>query len=332
MTASRSTSTQYGACKECYVVAVQFPGSVNLLNPGSSTPPTVDAIRFAANNSAWIDAQTNSWGPIIPGYDPTGQAGLLVTGPELARAVEEVSSKHLAFWASGNGAAFRGGVAGHPTLLAPHMTPSAIIVGGMDSGYFNAWPGFPAHIVSDSCNSWAAHSNSTTSSADNVGGGTSGATPYAAGGAVRILMEARAVLGDTRTGVRTEGVVAEAPPGATLPGSGPLTDGKLTLQEWRDLTFKTADPRPARAFEDGSVCDSPLNAPYNTTPVKWGSIPRQVPAFMYLGYGAVDRGSMQLAFRVLRGKQDMPDRTVEDTYFAADHQVRTVSYEVWSRP
>ncbi|HEX9891165.1 MAG TPA: S8 family serine peptidase, partial [Actinomycetota bacterium] len=332
MTASRATATEYGACKECYVVAVQFPTSIPIITPGSSTQPAVNAITWAADNASWIDGQTNSWGPFAPAWDPTGAAGLLTANPQLVRAVEEVSSTHAAFWASGNGAAFRGGVAGHPTLLAPHMTPSALMVGGMDSGYINTWPGFPPHVVSDSCDSWAAHHTSTTTSAENVGGGTSGATPFAAGGAVRILMEARRILGDQETGVGTSGVVAQAAPGVETPASGPLTDGQLTLQEWKDVTFKTASSRPVREFEDGSVCDQPLDAPYNTTPVKWASVHRQVPAFLYLGYGAVDRGSMQQAFRVLRGQEDMPDRTVEDAYFAADRQARTVTYEVWSRP
>ncbi|MFN2593501.1 MAG: S8 family serine peptidase [Actinomycetota bacterium] len=156
MTSSRATSVDYGACPECRTVMVQFPTSINLLSPGGSTAPAISAIKWAANNAGWIDAQSNSWGPLVPVWDPTGQVGLVGANPELVRAVEEVSKKHLAFWASGNGAAFRGGAVGHPTLLSPHLTPSAIIVGGDDSGYMSTWPGFPPDVVSDSCDSWAA--------------------------------------------------------------------------------------------------------------------------------------------------------------------------------
>jgi len=326
MTASRTAGNTYGACRECRVVAVQFPTSIPLINPASSTGPAVQAIRFAADNAAWIDAQSNSWGPFAPLWDPTGTAGLLTANPEIVRAVEETAQKHAAFWASGNGAAFRGGVAGHPTLLAPHMTPSAIIVGGMDSGYVNTWPGFPPHVISDSCDSWAAQHRTTTGENGSVGGGTSGATPFAAGGAARILMEARGILGDTRTGVEDD-VVAEGPAG--LVASGPLADGELTLAEWKDLVFKTATARPVRQFEDGNVCDQPLDAPYNTTPLKWASLPKDVPAVLYIGYGAVDDQSQRRAFQVLHAERDMPDRTVEDAYFTADKAAREVLLNVW---
>ena len=98
------------------------------------------------------------------------------------------------FWATGNGAATRGGVLGHPTIIDPRMTaPSIVMVGGHDSGYVNTWPDFPPHVVSDSCNCWGAYHQSLDESADTVGSGTSSATPFAAGGAARILQEARAI-------------------------------------------------------------------------------------------------------------------------------------------
>src|SRR5688572_8805840 len=64
MVASRGTSSEYGACKavDCRVVMIQFPGSVNLVNPGPSNEPTIAAVKWAADNSDWIDAQSNSWG------------------------------------------------------------------------------------------------------------------------------------------------------------------------------------------------------------------------------------------------------------------------------
>jgi hypothetical protein len=314
MTASRAASSSYGACRTCLVVSAQFPTSVSLLSPADSTHQVVSAVKWMAANAGWIDAQSNSWGPVAPVYDPTGQAGLLAANKELDNAVEEVSKKHLAFWASGNGAAFRYGVVGHPTLLAPHLGPSAIIVGGDDSGYVATWPGFSPHVVSDGCNSWAANYQTTNSSADTVGSGTSAATPYVAGGAVQILMEARRILGDTRTGVRGD-VVASG----RKTKSGPLADGKLTLAEWRDVVFKTADPRPKATHDDGPTCGT---GEYGPIPVKWSDVPASFPEYTLIGYGGVDVGSVALAGRVLRGDAPLPDRAATDQWFAYDRQVR----------
>ena len=327
MTASRMGSVEYGACRECLIVAVQDPLSISLTNPSSDTPRVIKAIRFAADNAHWIDAQSNSWGPFVPGWDPSGQAGLLTSNPALVRAVEEVSQKHAAFWASGNGALFRFGVLGHPTLLAPHFAPSAIMVGGMDSGYVNTWPGFSPHVISDSCNSWAAHNDSTSDSAEDVGGGTSGATPFAAGGAARLLMEARFILGDAETGVQ-EGVVARGPAG--LVPSGPLADGVFTVAEWKDVTFKTATRRPKRQYEDGSVCSGGVL--YDATPVRWEDIPDAYPEFLQIGYGAVDNEARRLGISVLHGSAPMPNRALTDAYFAVDHEARAALHQVFRGP
>ncbi len=326
MTASRATSTEYGACRDCRVVAVQFPTAIPLVGAASSTDHAVAAIEWAASNAGWIDAQSNSWGPFLPVWEPTGQAGLITSNPKLVRAVEEVSSKHLAFWASGNGALFRFGVAGHPTPLAPHLAPSAIVVGGHDSGYVNTWPGFPAHVVSDSCNSWAAFPHEVDKSAENVGSGTSAATPFAAGGAIRILLEARRILGDDDTGV-AKGVVARGPRG--LVEAGPLADGELTLEEWKTVLFKTASPRPKGQFEDGPPCPTGL---YGPTPVKWVDVPENYPEYLHIGYGAVDDAALKQAFGVLRGRLELPDRSSTDEYFANEGRVRGQLHEVFNKP
>jgi hypothetical protein len=328
MTASRATSTQYGACHQCRVVSVQFPNAVPILDPSSTMPATIDSIEWAAKNSGWIDAQSNSWGPIVPGYDPTGQAGLFTANKDLIKAVEEVSKKHLAFWASGNGAAFRFGALGHPTLLSPHLAPHAISVGGVDSGYMTAWSGFPPNVVSDDCNSWGAYRDKLDESADTVGSGTSSATPFAAGGATRILLDARSILGDRTTGVHG-GVVARGPKGAVK--SGPLADGKFTLDEWKRLTFVTASPRPEAHFEDGSAC-GPTSAPYSPQPVKWSDVPAGFPEYLDIGYGAVDADSFALADKILRGSADAPDRAATDAYFEQDHAIRQQLYDAYTTP
>jgi hypothetical protein len=322
MTASRAASNEYGACSECRVVAVQF--SLNALNKQDA----MDSIGWAAKNAAWIDAQSNSWGPLLPAWEPTGAGQLTTANPEVVRKVEEVSRAHLAFWASGNGAAFRFGAAGHPTLLSPHMTPSALIVGGHDSGYVAAWPGFPPHVVSDACSSWAAYHDQMEKSAEDVGGGTSAATPFAAGGAVQILLEARRILGDDETGIDGK-VVAQGKSGRVV--NGPLADGKLTLAEWRRVLLVTATPRPRGQDEDGPPCGA-TSTPYNATPVKWTDVPAGYPEYLQIGYGSVDDDSLKLAFSVLAGRTDLPDRSATDRFFEQDRMLRETLYEVWSKP
>ena len=319
MTASRAAGTGYGACPDCRVVAVHFSALA------SRAKEAVDSVKWTTANAEWIDLQSNSWMPLAPAWVPTGAGNQLYTAtPELVRTVEASGRAHLSFWASGNGVAYRGGVLGHPTPLAPTLTPSVLAVGGHDSGQVNTWPGFPAHVVSDSCASWAATSTSTREWGERVGGGTSAATPYAAGGAGATLIEARRLLGDTRTGVH-DGVVARGRRGAVK--SGPLADGTFTTAEWRDVLLKTATRRPAKQVDDGPTCTGANLMP---TPVRWVDVPADYPEYVHIGYGAVDRPARALAASVLRGSKPLPDRAATDEYFAADHQVRQASYEVWS--
>ncbi len=324
MVASRGAGAGYGACEDCLIVAVQTPMSASF--GVGYQPPEIDAVEWLGENATWIDAQSNSWGPIAPGYDPTSSTNLLVTSQRLVEAVEASAQRHLAFWASMNGTAYRAGVVGHPTALAPHLTPSAISVGGHDSGYVAVWPGWWPHIVSDACDAWAAHDDSITKSDDDVAGGTSGATPFAAGGAARILLEARRILEDASTGV-ADGVVARGEPG--LVSDGPLADGEFTLAEWRSVTFATATPRPKAQFEDGPGCGL-TSAPYNHTGVKWENVPAAYPEYIHIGYGAVDRVAMSLAFDVLAGSASLPDRSATDAFFELDDTGRRTLHDVWT--
>lgn len=323
MTASRAAGNTYGACRACRVVAIQFSASA------LQAKEALDSVRWAAENAGWIDAQSNSWGPFLPAWVPTSAGNQLFTGNgELSRTVEASGRAHLSLWASGNGAAFRFGGVGHPTLLSPHLTPSVLSVGGIDSGQVNTWAGFPPHVVSDSCSSWAAHHQRTTvdESDQEIGGGTSAATPFAAGGAGALLVEARRLLRETRTGVRGDKVAVGR---RNAVRSGPLADGVLTLAEWRAVLQATATRRPVRQYEDGPPCEV-TRAPYSPTPVQWQQVPDSYPEYVHIGYGAVDRPSLALGAEVLRGLKPMPDRAATDAYFRYDHQARTASYQVWS--
>ena len=141
-----------------------------------------------------------------------------------------------------------------------------------------------------------------------------------------ILLEARRILGEARTGVRDD-VVATGRRGRVP--DGPLADGKLTLEEWKELTFKTATPRPQAQEEDG-----PPGPPgfYGPTPLRWSEVPEGYPEFLHIGYGAIDSESWALARRVLRGKEAMPERTATDEYFARDRQIRETTHPIFRGP
>lgn len=322
MTASRAVGSAHGGCPRCRVVSVEFQTGYGLDNSQHATTSAIRSLDWLADNAGWIDVESNSWGP-PPVWDPSGEAGLFATSPQLARSVERAAQAHLAFWSSGNGVARIFGVAGHPTVATAHHTPSALVVGGHDSGQVLAWPGFTPHVVSDACDSWGATHRSTREERDDVAGGTSAAAPYAAASAAAQLLHARELLGDRRTGVRS-GVVA----GGRARGvrSGPLADGRLTRAEWRTLVLATATARPARHSDDGEPCLDPL---YLTSPVRWRDVPAAAPAYPLIGYGAVDEESVDLARRVLSGAGPLPVRPDEDRYFQVYGTAQSAAHSVY---
>ncbi|HYH28547.1 MAG TPA: S8/S53 family peptidase [Actinomycetota bacterium] len=318
MVASKGASKEYGACKECRIVAVQIPHVPHTAN--------IDALRWTADQP-WVDLQSNSWASLVPLYDPTATTSRRLASPALVRAAEETAQKIPSFWATMNGAMYQGGTLGHPSALAPHLGPSIIAVGAHDSGYVTPWAGSGAHLASDGCDSWAASHMSTTISADTIGFGTSAATPFVAGGAANLMLESRRLLAkDLRTGVRPGGVLATGPPG--LIASGPLADGVLTVPEMREILLKTATERPTGTdVEDGPSCGIRPNLPqHQTLPVRWDELPEQFPEYAFIGYGAVDRAAMARGSQVLRGAAAIPDRADTDRYFVADAQVRSAKY------
>lgn len=90
MVASRAAGRGYGACQECLIVSVQGFNS--------------DVLDWTGANSRWIDLQSNSWGPVLPLWEPTSaQKYPWVGSPELVRSIERAARRHRAFWSSGNG-------------------------------------------------------------------------------------------------------------------------------------------------------------------------------------------------------------------------------------
>lgn len=322
MTASLAAGRTTGACPGCPLVMAQLGGG------------NIEAVRWLGAQARWMDVEPHSWGPVVPLWTPSTEPvvhdGSAVNNPTFVRAVETSAQQHLAFWASGNGVATRGGVLGHPSQVDAHLTPSVLVVGGHDSGRVVAWSGAPPHLAGDVCVDSASHSS--LRSVGPVGGpGTSAATPHVAAGAARLLREARRLLRDPSTGVRGTGPDAVVARGrAGLLRRGPLADGRLTMAEWRRVLLTTATARPAASADDARVCDHNWG-PYGATPLLWEDLPEQVPEHLSIGYGAVDSPAWTRGVAVLRGELELPARTRTDDYFARDDQVRRAAYEVFSR-
>ena len=326
MTASRAVSRTRGACPGCPLVMAQLGGGNR----------NVDAVRWLGGQAPWLDVESHSWGPLVPLWAPSTEPVLhdehagAVSTPAFVRAVETSAQQHLAFWSSGNGVASHGGVLGHPSQADARLTPSVLSVGGHDSGRVVAWSGSPPHLAADVCVESAVH-NSLDEQGPVGGPGTSAATPYVAGNAARLLREARGLLRDPSTGVRgtgQEAVVARGRPGIVR--RGPLSDGRLTMGEWRRVLLATATTRPAASADDARVCDHNWG-PYGATPLLWKDLPEQFPEHVNIGYGAVDPPAWTRGVAVLRGKVDLPVRTRTDEFFARDDQLRRAAYQVFSR-
>ena len=322
MTASRAVATGYGACPQCRIVEVQaVKDGFGLLTVRDDAEMARRGVEWAGANSGWIDAQSNSWGPPLP-YDPTGQTGILSGSGALARTVEAASQRQLAFFASGNGAANLNAPPPRPTLGYAQVTPSALIVGGEDSGHALTWPNVPVHVAQDACDNWGASSTSLTESTPTTGGGTSSATPYVAASAVRELIEARRLLGDRRTGIHGD-VAAAGRPHAVA--RGPLADGTLTLSEWRNVLLKTATSRPVEQPSDGPTCSGTAGLG-----PAWADVPASFPEYLLIGYGVVDGPARALAAKVLAGAAALPDRTDTDRFFSVYATAAQAAYKGFS--
>lgn len=305
MTASRAAGNAYSLCPECRIVAVQgFSGA---------------AVTWASEQP-WIDAQSNSWSPAIVFQQADNVP--LFGEPGLTGAFEDAATRHLVFGSAGNGVAGKLGVVGHPSFTRSTSGPRGVVsVGGHDNGDVILWSGSWPHVAADACDNWAAVGDTLDEYDAREGGGTSSASPYAAGEAARIVLEARRILGE-HTAIEG-GVLVGAGGGMLMVdlGDSPLQDGGLTLEEVKTLLMKTATPRPVKTEHDGESCGMGA-APYNTYPVAWSSIPEGAPRYPLVGYGQVSVDSLGLALQVLRGEAAMPDRADDDAWHARAETLR----------
>ena len=300
MTASRAAGNAYSLCPECRVVAVQ-----------GFTPESVTW----ASEQPWIDVQTNSWSPAIV-FQQADRAPLLGM-PGLTEAFESAAARHAVFGSAGNGVMGKLGVLGHPSFTRSTSGPRGVVsVGGHDNGEVVLWTGSWPHVAADACDNWAAVGDTLDEYDPREGGGTSSASPYAAGEAGRLVLEARRALGG---GARGEEGVLVSGGNATPPAEGPLADGDLTVAELQQVLFKTAVAVPVKTEHDGERCAPGL---YATYPVQWTQLPAGAPRYPFLGYGQISVDSLAAALPVVRGEAPLPERPVEDEWHARAEAMR----------
>ena len=309
MTASRAAGAPDSLAPTARIVAIEGLGA--------------RSVEWAAEQG-WIDVQSNSWVSLVPPPLPSGTTDAFASS----------SKSMLTLAASGNGTAFLAGFAPTPTYALSTAPPGVVIVGGHDNGKMTLWAGAPPHIVADAYAGRTATRSDDPMKPDPIACCTSAASPYAAGGATAIVLEARRLLGDKTPGTK-DGLVACGRP---LP-KGPLKDGMFTLDELKSVMFHTAQPHPGEGKDDGDVHwagdprppdrieygpgANPFCFGCTTTPVPWQAIPAAGDAtYPFLGYGGINESSVMLAVEVLAGKVPLPQRAGADAQYAADQALR----------
>ncbi|HEX2196783.1 MAG TPA: S8/S53 family peptidase, partial [Actinomycetota bacterium] len=315
MTASRAAGSPSSLAPSARIVAIEGLGA--------------QSVRWAADQG-WIDVQSNSWINLVPPPVPSGTT----------EAFSDAAARMLTLAASGNGTAYLAGAAPTPTYLLSTAPPGVVLVGGHDNGKTTLWAGSPPHVVADAYAGMTAIARSVEEMrADPIACCTSAASPYAAGGAIAIVTEARRLLRSTFTGVR-DGNVACGRPG--LVAKGPLADGAFTLDELKDVFLHSAEALPSEGRDDGDVHwageprppdhvefgpgGNPFCVGCTTTPVAWKTLPAAADAYAFVGYGGVNEHSVAAAFEVLRGEAELPERPQADAQYEQDQALRATVF------
>jgi hypothetical protein len=284
------------------------------------------SVKWAADQG-WIDVQSNSWTDLVP-----FPANTLIdtTYSDVAYA----TTRTLTFFATGNGIGGALGYAPHPTYALATAPAGVVLVGAHDNGKVTFWSGSPPHVLADGYGGWMATNDSMDAyRPDSVACCTSAAAPYAAGGAAKIILAARTILGSSQVGIH-DGVVATGTPTE----NGPLADGILTLDEVRRILFHTAEAAVTEDRDDGllqwtgeprapdQLDRGPAANPYcngcNTLPIGWSQVPPGTPAYVLQGFGAINVRSTDLAVQVLQGLVAEPSRADVDAFYEADQSLR----------
>lgn len=307
--ASVAAGQWYGSNPDALIVMVEGLG-MNGVNWAASQP--------------WIDVISNSWGPGLPGRaeppsdmsatrDATrrGQSVMFSAGNGLRN-----TNSSTVPWGSADPCDCK--IPGHnSTFTSNGSGPSWHLTIGAASpvnGQAHWWHGIPPDAISFGSKWRAADAFGVTREDNRDFGGTSCATPITAGVLSSVILAAREVLGDTVSGQRPDGVVAQAADGADLPDQGPLADGALTRTEAEELAIKSAEP---------------VEFDPETFPWDYAVDPTTSAYFVQQGYGLVDAASRDRAMEALLGETPLRDRPNADAWMG---QVDAASDAVWGAP
>ncbi|MGW2563660.1 S8 family serine peptidase [Streptomyces sp. NPDC001514] len=251
-----------------------------------------------ATTYPWVDITSHSFGYI--GGAPVGP---VLSGEEVTKGAAERGQTVLFAAGNGVGNAFDVPVSTwHSDQTGPDWN---ITVGALrrDSGRAVVGDGIPVHLSSWGIGSLPSACHTGVLCQDQFSG-TSAATPYTAGVFGTTLQRVREAIGDTRPGLKAGQVVAE---GTALDGSVYLQDGRITRGELREAVLKNAFPL---GEDDLPSASWPLASPHTA-----GNV-------LFEGYGAATPETARRATDVLLGRALLPERPVEDDYFAADRAIR----------
>ena len=315
MTASRAAGAPSSLAPGARIVAIEGLGA--------------KSVEWAADQG-WIDVQSNSWINLVPPPAPSSTT----------EAFSDAAARMLTLAASGNGTAYIAGAAPTPTYLLSTAPPGVILVGAHDNGKMTLWSGSPPHVVADGYAGETAIARSIEAMRpDPIACCTSAASPYAAGGAIALIIEARRLLRSDGTGTQG-GIVACGRPGAVP--KGPLADGVFTLAELRDVFLHTAETLPSEGRDDGAVHwagdprppdhieNGPGANPFcvgcTTMPLAWKALPESADASALVGYGGINEHSVAAGYAVLRGEEEVPARPSADAQYERDQQLRATVF------
>ncbi|HLE47067.1 MAG TPA: PKD domain-containing protein [Candidatus Thermoplasmatota archaeon] len=294
MVASDAAGASIGTCPTCLIVVVEAGDPVASYATGLSW----------ALQQPWIDVVTNSWNyclavcDVDTGYTPPG-----FPSADTRSAVE--AGKAVLF-ASGNGMANGFDV---PTLTYWNQFTGPdwmITVGAADAatGATILGTGRPVDVTAFGLD-WKGAAHKSLTQIEEFSG-TSAATPIVAGAFGSLVLRARESFGDFEEGPR-KGTVAA---GENLKGS--LSDGKLTRAEAERALYLTAR---------GATGSGPIY------PV---GLPHSAAAFLYAGYGLVDKKTSDEAFAVISGAKTAPSRPNEDQWAMVDSTIRKQIHGSWN--
>lgn len=302
-----STSHSHGAQASSQIAGTGFglaPEAWLVIMDRTPDPAATDRVYLAngeglrwAADQPWIDIIHTNIHNLVPlaGHPTPVWDGVY-------EAVEYAMSKgKLVVSAGGNWYA-------EPTETSPHAGPPGVLAAGAnDNCGYTEFSNPDPHVVMDGANTVSAEPSGF---GDATFGGTSSASPRTTGYAAKLLLEVRRHFGYAG-GIRDDALVSLGE-GVPRPAQGPLVDGRLTAAELHEVIRKTADPNPHQSMWDGgqsATCiPQPQDYPYAFYPK--------------MGYGEVSEHTFQDALDVAVGTKAMPERPVEDRFYAMSEDLR----------